>query len=268
MKYLIYLEWLKWRRQITFRVLLFLYAVLLPTSLLVTKRWPNLPPPLDAAEAILIFPNVWQYLGFVANWLAFFCFGLLAVFFITMEFNHRTLRQNVMMGLSRVELCRGKWLFILVTGSCATLYYGAWALILGYWHTDLPLAGKVLERAGCLYYVWLAFIGYMSLGLLIGFLIRRTGLAAIVYLSYAGFIELTFRWSVHFNIFPGKFIHYYPVKAFSDLTPFPVLDLSEAFLNRYHFDLVLDPTEASLVSLFYIFIFNLLIYFYLKNSDL
>ena len=250
MKQLIFLEWLKWRRHTTFRVLMSVYLVLLPVSLLLTKQLKHLPPPFDTAEAFLIFPNVWQYLGFVANWMTYFCFGLFAVFSITTEFNNRTVRQNIITGLSRRDFFRAKFFFMLTISFSAALYYGIWVLLIGYWHTDLPIISKVLERSNHLYQVWLASVGYMSLGLLIGLLVRRTGLATVLYLSYTSFIELTLRWGLHFNLSPTKSVHFYPTKAFADLSPFPMLEMAESFLKQYQFAISLSPVEAVVISIF------------------
>ena len=268
MKFSLTLEWLKWRHHKSFQFLVAVYLVLLPASVLVVEHWSALPSPLDVAEAVLIFPNVWQYLGFIANWLACFSLGIFAVLSITTEFHQRTIRQNIIMGLSRKEFYGAKLLFMLAIASFGTLYYGAWALVIGYRHTEIPLMGKILEQSHYLGLVHLATVGYMSLGTLAGLLVRRTGLAVVLYLSYVSVIEIWVRWGLHFPLIANKSIHFYPVKAFSDLAPFPVIELAAEFEKRYNFGLTLDTAEAIMASLAYVSIFNILIYNVLKNKDL
>ena len=101
------------------------YIVSLPSLLLLGKRIKELPPPIGTTEVLFIFPTVWEYLGYVGNWLTFFFMGFFAVLMITLEYSNRTLRQNIINGFTRVEFYKAKIYFVLAISFLATLYYAA-----------------------------------------------------------------------------------------------------------------------------------------------
>ncbi|MEO1711738.1 MAG: ABC transporter permease, partial [Bacteroidota bacterium] len=133
--HLLHLEWLKLKQHRGFRVLVLMYLVLLPTLILIGKRLPDLPPPLVSAEAIYQFPGIFVYLGYEGNWLCFFLMGFLGVLFVTQEYSYKTLRQNIITGLSRRDYFLSKLYFMLTICLLATLYYTIVAFGYGLTHT-------------------------------------------------------------------------------------------------------------------------------------
>ena len=265
---LIQLEWLKWSKHNSFRVLMIAYAIILPAGFLTAKRIPELPPPIGSPEVLFIFPTVWPYLAYFGNWVVFFLFGLFAVIFITTEYANKTLRQNIITGLNRKDYFIGKIGFLLSISFFATAYYALWALMIGYFNTDYIITGKVIQNID---YVWRYFLmvaGYMILGMFFGFWVKRTGLAIILYLGYTMFIEVVLRWAIHFNLIKGKSMHFYPVKALSDVTAFPMFEGADKFLEEFDFELFLTPTESVITILIYSTLLIWLCTRILKRADL
>ena len=111
-------------------------------------------------------------------------------------------------------------------------------------------------------------MGYMSFGLLIGLLIKRTGIALFLYITYVMFIELVIRWAIHRNIFDNNSMHFYPMNAIEDLTPNPLLKMTENFSKEVDFAMWLTPTEAVVTTLVYTVIFLGLSYQVLRKGAL
>lgn len=268
MLYFLRLEWMKFRYFRVFQIMIISFMILLPSALMVGKSINSIPPQLGSQEMFFIFPTVWKFLAYIGNWLAFFFLGFLGVLCITTEFANKTLRQNVITGLTRRDVFLSKFLFILGISAAATVYLIVCGLIIGAIHTETIYLSKVLEENGLIFRFFLMCLGYMIFGLLIGTLFRRTGLALFSYLTIAMFAEPVFRWVVHKRFIPGTSMHFYPLNALEDLTPIPFGDLPKQFIEENGFDLFLEPTTAAITVSVYSLLFLGLIYRKLQVSDL
>ncbi len=270
MLYLFKLEWLKQRKFIIFRVMVLFYLIALPAILLMGKSidFGTDPPPfLPSTDVFYIFPTVWIWLGYIGNWLTFFFLGFLAVLMVTNEQNNRTLRQNIITGLSRKEYFWSKVLFIVFLSLCATLYFSLCALTFGFLHTETIYLSTVLKNADYIYRYFLMCLGYMSFGLLLGILIRRTGIALFLYITYIMVLESILRYT-QLYFFKNRSMHFYPMNAIEDLIPIPFSKMAEGFMQQNGFNLFLSPTEAIIASSIYITLFLILAYQWLKRADL
>ncbi len=268
MLFLLELEWKKINKLVSFRLFIIFYIVLLPAILLTGKRIQGLPPPLVTNEVFFMFPTVWEYLGYVGNWLCFFFFGFLAIITITTEYSYRTMRQNIITGLSRRQYFLGKVYFILAMSLLATLYYCLCALIIGYFGTTSIYWHKVVQNADYIPRYFLMCLGYMSFGLFLGFWIKKTGVALFLYLVYIMFLEVVLRWGVHFQLLENGSMRFYPMNAVEDLVPAPLTEVAGEFLSKYGFQLFLSPVEAAITTIIYSAIFVGLAYRVVVRSDL
>lgn len=268
MLHLIKLEWKKFRNYRVFKVMIGFYIVLLPLLLLLFKNIPELPRELDSFDSFFMFPTIWSYLGYIGNWLCFFFLGFIAVIIVTSEFGNRTLKQNIITGLSRKEYFMAKVSFMLSIAFFATLYYLLVGLIIGFFNTRTIYISKVLEAWDMIPRYYLMCIGYMSFGLMMGFLIRRTGIAIFLYLSYVMFIELVIRWAFHLKMFQHKSVHFYPMNAVEDLIPMPFPGQIDDFVREFKFEFFLSPVEAVITTLVYTSLFLFVCYRRVTKSDL
>jgi len=268
MLHLIRTEWLKWNKQLIFRIVSLFYIVLLPGLLLLGKRLPELPPPIGTTEVLFIFPTIWNYQGYIGAWLCFFFLGFFSVISITMEFNNRTLRQNIINGWSRQDVFLAKFGSIGALSLLATLYYVLCVLIIGYANTDVVYLSKVFQEASIIPRYFLMCFSYMTFGLMIGFLVKRTVIAVFLYLIYIMILEPAIRWGVHRHLWEHKSMHFYPMNAVEDLIPAPLSPIAEEFVEQAGFSLFLSPNEAVITTLVYTSAFIFIVYSHLKRADL
>ena len=267
---LLQLEWKKMKEYRIFQVLTALYIIALPGLMLIPKTFDKLPEEFISQDAFYMFPDVWKYFAYAGNWLTFFFLGFLAVICVTSEFGNRTLRQNIITGMSRKKFFMGKLYFILAISLAATLYYVLNGLLFGYFHTETIYLSKVLQEADLIPRYFLMCMAYMSFGLFVGILIRRTGIALFLYLAYVMFLEPILRYAVHFKIIQNKSLHFYPMNAAEDLAPIylPVNDMAESFAKSNDFSIFLTPMEAVITSCIYTSIFIFASYLLIKARDL
>ncbi|MBK7408431.1 MAG: hypothetical protein IPL49_17090 [Saprospirales bacterium] len=268
MFYLLQLEWLKQRKNRSFLMLGALYFILLPCSLLIAKSIQQWPPPINTSDTFFRFPDVFIYLGYVGNWLTFLLLGFLSVLFITQEFSSRTFRQNVITGLTRADMFWSKVYFMTAVSLAATLYYGLVAMVLGVIHSDALYTSVIMKHIDYIPRFFVMCMGYMSVGLLLGVWIRRTGFALFSYFSYALFIEPILRWGVHQNLFKHQSMHYYPMNAFEDLAPVPFSEMTKGFEKEFGFQFFLSPQQAMITSVIYIALFLVATYLLITRRDL
>ncbi len=262
--YLLQLEWLKVRKYRQFQVLLAFYGLTLPLFTLVIDR-VKLP---QFFANPLIFPNVWQNLGYLSNWLTFFVVGFLSVTMITNEFSSRTLRQNIINGLPRRDFFLSKVLFLILLCLGITLYYWLIATLVGYMHTDTVYFSRFTEGFQWAGRLFLLTLLYASFGFLLGILIRRSGVALFLFFTWSMFLERILRYALHYKIAKNETMHYYPVNASCDLMPMPVPKMAESFLRDNGFQLFLQPQTAAIVTSIYVGLFLFISYRLLMTKDL
>ena len=211
-------------------------------------------------------------MAYEGNWLSFFAFGFLGILMITTEFSHRTIRQNVLTGMSRSEWLGGKISFVLALAGAATLWYVLSAVVIGWIHTEKVYWNTIWKNSELAWRFLLLNIGYMSFALLLGLLLRRTGLALFLYFAWALFIESAVRWGVHFYNFQDRSFLFYPVNVFEDLAPSPFAEIAESyadeFAREYGFSLYLSPQEAIVAAIAWIAVFIGLAWWRLRKMDL
>ena len=265
--FLLQLEWLKVKTYRPFLVLLGLYGLLLPGFMYSAKKMP-IPKELGGNEILFMFPNIWLYLGYVGNWLVFFLMGFLAVQAISNETAYRTLRQNIINGLSRTDFFLSKLSFLTLINIAATLYYMVWALIFGFTNTETIYVSKIYENIDTSGRYLLMCMGYSSMGLFLGVLFSRSILGLFVYFSYIMFIEKIIRFVLISKVLSNRAMLFTPANSFNDLVPPPVPKMLNKTIEGTDIRLFLYPTEAIISSIIYIAIFLYGAYFLLKKRDL
>ena len=272
MLHLLKLEWLKQKNYILFRILLIVYAVMLPALLMIGKKIKieDDDIPFDPQIILFHFPTVWEWLAYIGNWLTFFVLGFLAVLVITNEHSYKTLRQNIITGMQRKNWYWSKVVFILAMSAAAAIYYGICSLVVGMFHAvgDTIYLSTVFKNSGYVFRYFLMCFGYMSFGMLVGVLVKRTGIALFAFLGYAFFLEPVLRWVAHLKLFEHKSMNYYPMNVFEDLCPVPFSEQADWFIDEFNFDLFLQPSIVIPLAVFYILLFNWFSYKRLTTADL
>ena len=265
--FLIKLEWLKLKTYNPFLVLMGMYVVLLPLFMSVGLSI-KLPPELGNAQTFYMFPTVWQSLAYVGNWLCYFIMGFIAVLTVTNEFSNRTLRQNIISGISRLDFYLSKVYFLFFIALSATIYYALVAMVFGLSNTETIYMSKIMENIDMIPRYLLMILTFMSFGFMLGVLLRRTGIALFLYFAYVMFIERIIRYLVLGQLFGKDIQGYGPINAANDLTPFPIPKMVTTMTESAEFKLFLSPTQAVLTALVSTIVFLYVAYYMLKTRDL
>jgi len=205
------------------------------------------------------FPYVWHNLAFLAGFFKIFP-ALIVVIFVTNEFSYKTIRQNVMSGMSRNEFLLSKVLFVFIFSLISTVVLFFSALILGWTHTNPITASLVYDKMVFVPAYFLELFTFSMLAMMIAFLVKKQGLSIGMLALYYYVIEPLVAYKL-----PDEISQYLPVKAMGHLIDIPNSSLMKLFGVNFR-DYV--SAQDVLLCLFYSFVFIGVVYFFLKHSDI
>jgi hypothetical protein len=196
-----------------FKTLMIIHFLLFFLVILVVSRW-HITIPGFSIKGLYQFPNIWQFFPWVASWFNIFL-TIVLISLVGNEFSFRTFRQNVIDGLSRNDLVKGKLILIFTIAIYTFLMVVLAVLIFGLINTDEISFNKLIENSYLVLVYFIQAVGYMTLGLLFAVLFRNNALSIILFLLYfpvEGIVRL---------FFPSASRSFFPLKIISNLTPKP-----------------------------------------------
>lgn len=204
------------------------------------------------------FPDIWQNLIYISGFFKLIL-AFMVVISVTNEFTYRTIRQNIIDGLSRTEFLFSKVLtnVMLSLLSCFMIFFIV--MLTGLIYTPELDLSYLFADIGFLLAYFLEIFAFLSYALMLGLLIQRSGLTIVV-LSLSHMLEFILKANVD-DAFP-EIIKFFPMESISNLVamPFP----------RYVFQEIQDYVSITSVAiaLFWIIAFNYFSYLKLKKADL
>ncbi len=175
---LIDIELHKLRNSRASKVLIVTYFVLLTSiALIAAIKFDIGPVQFHLAEqGIFNFPYIWHFNTFIA---AFFKFFLLLVIVSMManEYSNKTLKQNLIDGLSKKEFVLSKFYTVILFALISTLFVFIVSMILGLIYSDYNEFSIIFSDLEYLLAFFVKLTGFFSFGLFLGVLIKRSAFA-------------------------------------------------------------------------------------------
>jgi ABC-2 type transport system permease protein len=216
-----------------FWILVGLYFLFLSTGLLMAEFIINnmvdhtnkhLPIPIPHI-AIYFFPWVWQNITFFATIRYVLIFpAIVIIILITNEFAFKTIRQNVINGMSKAEFLISKLLLILLISIIMTVFVAIGTMILGLSNTSDITIGMVLEKSSFVFGFFVTILSFQIFALFFGFLLRNTGLAIALFTLYVFIIEPILYFFLKSPIvFKNDISTYLPINSVLRVTEYPAI---------------------------------------------
>lgn len=204
------------------------------------------------------FPDVWLNLVFFSGFFKT-VLGIMTVISITNEFQYRTLRQNIIDGLSRWEFLATKILTNLLLSLLSVGMILVISFITGLIYTPVIDWNLVFADMEFLLAYFLEIFAFLSYALMLGVLIQRSGLT-IILLLLSNMLEIIIRANV--DDYAPWLIPYFPMESISNLVPMP--------LKRYAFQEIRDylTLDSIAIAATWTILFNYFSYLKLKHSDI
>ncbi|MFZ1633002.1 MAG: ABC transporter permease subunit [Chitinophagales bacterium] len=245
----------------TFKILFAIYLLLMILALLIGKNLAGGGEEGITSANVLGFPNIWNYYTLYACYFNIII-SILVIFVTGNEYTYRTLRQNIIDGLTRQEAVLGKITLIVLLSTITTIILVVSGLIAGNIYSLPEARSEMFDHSGFIFAYFIQSLGMMSMGYFFGTLFKRTGLAVIIFLLFLFPIDVILRE----GIFPDGVGDYMPVATyFLKMVPVPVDHIMSGGLEAPPS----APTALSLaVGFGYAVLFCVLGWVITKNRDL
>ncbi len=233
-----------------------------------------------AEQGIFNFPYVWHFNSYMAAIFKFFLL-LVIVSMMANEYSYKTLKQNLIDGLSKKEFILSKFYTVILFAAISTVFVFGVSLILGLIYSDFNEIGIIFSELEYLLAFFVKLVGFFSFGLFFGILIKRSAFAVagmVVWLI----IESIFKGFLYWNYRHLKFdasekvdaiMQFLPLEAMANLIkePFSRLGAVRSVAKQIGETVVKDYSVSILniaIVLFWTGVFVYASYALLKKRDL
>ena len=175
---LLQIEFHKLKHNKASKVLSIIYFALLTSiALIASIKFDIGPIKFHLAEqGIFNFPYIWHFNTYMAAIFKFFLL-LVIVSMMANEYSNKTLKQNLIDGLSKKEFILSKFYTVIVFSAISTLFVFATSLILGFLYSDYNELAIVFSNLEYLLAFFIKLVGFFSFGLFLGILVKRSAFA-------------------------------------------------------------------------------------------
>ncbi|MCK8481968.1 ABC transporter permease [Psychroserpens algicola] len=217
------------------------------------------------------FPIVWHITTFFASQFKFF-FAIVVVSMIGNEYSNKTIKQNLIDGLSKKEFILSKFYTIIFFSAVATILIFIICLCIGLYYSSISEPHLIFRELEFLFAYFLKLVGFFSLCLFLGMLVKRSAFA-LAFLFVLFILEWIIygilAWKIDEST-ADKIQNFFPLKSMYKLIdqPFQRIAISKAPNGQdFMYDFAVHWYEIAIV-MGWTAIFIFLSYRLLKNRDL
>jgi ABC-type transport system involved in multi-copper enzyme maturation permease subunit len=172
---------------------------------------------------IFNFPIIWHITTFFASYFKFF-FAIVVVSMIGNEYSNKTLKQNLIDGLSKKEFILSKFYTIVFFSLCATFLIGIASFFIGLYYSSYTEASIIFREVEFLLAYFVKLLGFFSLCLFFGMLLKRSAFALgflVMTWFLEGIIYLLMEWQIGGDL-PDKIYNFFPIQSMYKLIDQPI----------------------------------------------
>lgn len=129
-----------------------------------------------ADQGIFNFPFIWHFNAYFVAFLKLFL-AVVIVSMVSSEYTNRTLKQNLIDGLSKKEFILSKFYGVLGFAIASTLLLFIFSLVLGLIFSDYDEFSIIFSDLEYIFAYFLKLVGFFSMCLFFGILLRRSAFA-------------------------------------------------------------------------------------------
>lgn len=258
------------------KILIITYFVLLTSIALVAAiKFDIGPIHFHLAEmGIFNFPYIWHFNSYVAALFKLFL-AIVIVSMMSNEYSNKTLKQNLIDGLSKKEFILSKFYTVIALSAVSTLFLFVVSLILGLFFSSYTELGIIFSDLEYLLAFFIKLVGFFSFCLFLGILVKRSAFALgflFVWQFIEGIVYGLLQWNTNSDIASG-IVQFFPLNAMSNLIkePFTRLSAVQSVANqigeKFNFDYAIHWYEIATV-MGWTAVFIYLSYYLLKKRDL
>jgi hypothetical protein len=169
-------------------------------------------------DALYDFTDLWHNLSYLAGFLKIVP-AFILIMAVCNEYSYKTVRQNIMDGMSRMEWLKSKWTMVLFLSLASTLFLFVLGLILGFLYSPVQGIEYIFFNIEMLFGHFLVLCTYLSIALLVALLIKKSGFSIAILILYGQIVE-----PIILQIYKndlGFLKDLFPFEALSNIVRFP-----------------------------------------------
>ena len=224
------------------RVLSIIYFGLLTCiALIAAIKFDIGPIKFHLAEmGIFNFPYIWHFNTYMAAILKFLLL-LVIVSMMSNEYSYKTLKQNLIDGLSKKEFILSKFYTVVAFAAISTLFVFVVSLVLGLMYSDYNEIAIILSDLEYLLAFFIKLVGFFSFGLFLGIVVKRSAFAVgamLVWLigesMFKGYLFYALRNADNTSEQVNTIMQFLPLEAMANLIkePFSRLGAVKSIANQ------------------------------------
>ncbi len=260
----------------TFWILFGLYFFFLAAGILLAEFMINsmvddmnhhMPIPFPHVT-LYYFPDVWQNFAYFASIRFVLIFpAIIIMILITNEFTFRTVRQNIINGLSKTEFILSKLMIIVIMAAVITIFLGAGAFLVGLSHSGFNDISFLAKGVPFMIGFFVSTLSFLVFSFFLAFMLRSTGLSIAIFTLYALIIEPIVYFFLRSPIvFKNKIYSYLPLNTAVSVAEYPAIPFLKKIMG---FELQRGVTLTScLVPLGYSILMIFIVYWVMSKKDL
>ncbi|WP_086477165.1 ABC transporter permease [Arenibacter amylolyticus] len=214
-----------WNNRASKVLIISYFTLLLCMALIAAIKFDIGPIQFHMAEqGIFNFPYIWHLNTWIAGGLKLF-FAIVIVSMMANEYSNKTIKQNLIDGLSKKEFIASKFLTVFTFSLISTLFVFLISLTLGLIYSDFTELSIVFSELEYLLAYFVKLLGFFSFCLFLGILVKRSAFALGFLIVWYAIENLALRFLVWW--FAGQeasatFMKYLPLESMSNLIKEPV----------------------------------------------
>nr|WP_299069769.1 ABC transporter permease [uncultured Allomuricauda sp.] len=274
---LLHIEFIKLWNNRASKILITSYFLLLTSIALIAAIKFDIGPVKFhlADQGIFNFPYIWHFNTYVTAFFKLFL-AIVIVSMMANEYSNKTIKQNLIDGLSKKEFILSKFLTVISFSLISTVFVFIVSLILGLIYSDYNEFSIIFSDLEFLLAFFVKLVGFFSFCLFLGIFVKRSAFALGFLILWVILEQLVFGllgWKV--MSWPNAKLvkDFFPLESMMNLIKEPVTRLSavqnigEQIGEKMQFDYAVYWYEF-LIVIFWTGVFIYLSYALLKKRDL
>ncbi|KQC28491.1 ABC transporter permease [Flagellimonas eckloniae] len=274
---LLHIEFIKLWNNRASKILITSYFLLLTSIALIAAIKFDIGPVKFhlADQGIFNFPYIWHFNTYVTAFFKLFL-AIVIVSMMANEYSNKTIKQNLIDGLSKKEFILSKFLTVISFSFISTVFVFIVSLILGLIYSDYNEFSIIFSDLEFLLAFFVKLVGFFSFCLFLGIFVKRSAFALGFLILWVILEQLVFGllgWKV--MSWPNAKLvkDFFPLESMMNLIKEPVTRLSavqnigEQIGEKMQFDYAVYWYEF-LIVIFWTGVFIYLSYALLKKRDL
>ncbi len=269
---LLKIEWLKIRQYKVFWILMILYllsvGIVCSSGMFLMEFLKSKGAEFEGIDPTILplydFPDVWQNITYIATFLKILL-AFIVIISVTNEISYRTLRQNIIDGMSKGDLLTSKLLLIISLSFAASLFLFLIGLTTGLIYSDVVEPRFIFQELEFILAYFLEVMTFLSMAFLLALLLRKAGFAIVLLFMYTlilePFLTVNMEHNPHIPDTLDWIVPYLPIKSINNLIRVP--------FQKYVFMKIQDfiALKDLLIVIGWLGLYNLIIIWVLKKRD-